>query len=44
MKVSGRERIITEIKGSIQNTLNPPVVAVVIETQHMCTSMWGILK
>jgi GTP cyclohydrolase I len=39
-----QERLTTEIKESIQNTLNPLGVAVVIEAQHMCMSMRGIQK
>jgi GTP cyclohydrolase IA len=39
-----QERLTTQIKESIQNTLNPLGVAVVIEAQHMCMSMRGIQK
>lgn len=39
-----QERLTTEIKESIQRTLNPIGVAVVIEAQHMCMQMRGIQK
>jgi GTP cyclohydrolase I len=39
-----QERLTTQIKDCIQNTLNPLGVAVVIEAQHMCMSMRGIQK
>ena len=39
-----QERLTTEIKDCIQNTLNPLGVAVVIEAQHMCMQMRGIQK
>jgi len=39
-----QERLTTQIKECIQNTLNPLGVAVVIEAQHMCMSMRGIQK
>ena len=39
-----QERLTTQIKDIIQNTLNPLGVAVVIEAQHMCMQMRGIQK
>ena len=39
-----QERLTTQIKECIQNTLNPLGVAVVIEANHMCMSMRGIQK
>lgn len=39
-----QERLTTQIKDCIQNTLNPLGVAVVIEARHMCMSMRGIEK
>lgn len=39
-----QERLTTQIKECIQETLNPLGVAVVIEAQHMCMSMRGIQK
>src|ERR1035437_3316998 len=39
-----QERLTTQIKDCIQNTLKPLGVAVVIEAQHMCMSMRGIQK
>lgn len=39
-----QERLTTQIKECIQNTLHPLGVAVVIEAQHMCMSMRGIQK
>jgi GTP cyclohydrolase I len=39
-----QERLTTQIKDAIQNTLKPLGVAVVIEAQHMCMSMRGIQK
>jgi GTP cyclohydrolase I len=39
-----QERLTTQIKESIQETLNPLGVAVVIEAVHMCMSMRGIQK
>ena len=39
-----QERLTTQIKDVIQNTLNPLGVAVVIEAQHMCMQMRGIQK
>lgn len=39
-----QERLTTQIKECIQNTLNPLGVAVVIEAQHMCMQMRGIQK
>ncbi|MBO7523223.1 MAG: GTP cyclohydrolase I FolE [Bacteroidales bacterium] len=39
-----QERLTTQIRNCIQNTLNPLGVAVVIEAQHMCMQMRGIQK
>jgi GTP cyclohydrolase I len=39
-----QERLTTQIKDCISNTLKPLGVAVVIEAQHMCMSMRGIQK
>lgn len=39
-----QERLTTEIKDCIQNTLNPMGVMVVIEAQHMCMQMRGVQK
>jgi len=39
-----QERLTTQIKDCIQNTLKPLGVAVVIEAQHLCMSMRGIQK
>ena len=39
-----QERLTTQIKECIQQTLNPLGVAVVIEANHMCMSMRGIQK
>lgn len=39
-----QERLTTQIKEAIHNTLKPLGVAVVIEAQHMCMSMRGIQK
>ena len=39
-----QERLTTQIKNCIQNTLNPLGVAVVIEAQHMCMQMRGVQK
>ncbi len=39
-----QERLTTQIKECIQNTLNPLGVAVVIEAQHMCMQMRGVEK
>jgi len=39
-----QERLTTQIKDVIQDTLNPLGVAVVIEAQHMCMQMRGIQK
>ncbi len=39
-----QERLTTQIKDSIQNTLDPLGVAVVIEAQHMCMQMRGVQK
>ncbi len=39
-----QERLTTQIKEVINNTLKPLGVAVVIEAQHMCMSMRGIQK
>ncbi len=39
-----QERLTTQIKDAIQNTLNPLGVAVVIEAKHLCMAMRGIQK
>jgi len=39
-----QERLTTQIKDCIQNTLNPLGVAVVIEAQHLCMMMRGVQK
>ena len=39
-----QERLTTQIKECIQNTLKPLGVAVVIEAQHLCMQMRGIQK
>ncbi|WP_241687935.1 MULTISPECIES: GTP cyclohydrolase I FolE [Ancylomarina] len=39
-----QERLTTQIKDCIQDTLKPLGVAVVIEAQHMCMSMRGVQK
>jgi len=39
-----QERLTTEIRDCIQNTINPLGVAVVIEAQHMCMQMRGVQK
>lgn len=39
-----QERLTTQIKECLQNTLNPLGVMVVIEAQHMCMQMRGIEK
>jgi GTP cyclohydrolase I len=39
-----QERLTTQIKECIQNTLNPLGVAVVIEASHMCMQMRGVQK
>ncbi len=39
-----QERLTTQIKDCIQNTLNPLGVAVVIEAKHMCMTMRGVEK
>ena len=39
-----QERLTTQIKDAIQNTLNPLGVAVVIEARHLCMAMRGIQK
>lgn len=39
-----QERLTTQIKECISDTLNPLGVAVVIEAQHMCMQMRGIQK
>lgn len=39
-----QERLTTQIKQCIQDTLNPLGVIVVIEAQHMCMQMRGVEK
>lgn len=39
-----QERLTTQIKDCIQQTLNPMGVMVVIEAQHMCMQMRGVQK
>ena len=39
-----QERLTTQIKECVQNTLNPLGVAVVIEARHMCMQMRGVEK
>lgn len=39
-----QERLTTQIKDCIQETLNPMGVIVVIEAQHMCMQMRGVQK
>ena len=39
-----QERLTTQIKECIQNTLNPMGVMVVIEAQHLCMQMRGVQK
>jgi len=39
-----QERLTTQIKDAIQNTLNPLGVAVVIEAKHLCMAMRGVQK
>ncbi|MFM9983713.1 MAG: GTP cyclohydrolase I FolE, partial [Flavobacteriales bacterium] len=39
-----QERLTIEIRDSIQNTLNPHGVAVVIEAHHLCMQMRGVSK
>ncbi len=39
-----QERLTTQIKECIQNTLNPLGVMVIIEAQHMCMQMRGVEK
>ncbi len=39
-----QERLTSQIKDCIQNTLNPLGVMVVIEAQHMCMQMRGVEK
>jgi GTP cyclohydrolase I len=39
-----QERLTTQIKNAINNSLKPLGVAVVIEAQHLCMSMRGIQK
>jgi len=39
-----QERLTTEIKDCIQNTLNPLGVMVVIEAEHLCMQMRGVQK
>jgi GTP cyclohydrolase I len=39
-----QERLTTQIKEAIQDTLNPLGVAVVIEAKHLCMAMRGVQK
>jgi len=39
-----QERLTTQIKNAIQDTLNPLGVAVVIEARHLCMAMRGVQK
>ena len=39
-----QERLTTQIKDCIQNTLDPLGVAVVIEAQHLCMQIRGVQK
>ena len=39
-----QERLTTQIKDCIQNTVNPMGVIVVIEAQHLCMQMRGVQK
>jgi GTP cyclohydrolase I len=39
-----QERLTTQIKNCIQDTLNPLGVAVVIEAKHLCMAMRGVQK
>ncbi len=39
-----QERLTTQIKDTIQDTLNPLGVAVVIEAKHLCMAMRGVQK
>jgi len=39
-----QERLTTQIKECIQNTLNPLGVMVIIEAQHLCMQMRGVQK
>lgn len=39
-----QERLTTQIKECLQNTLNPLGVMVIIEAQHMCMQMRGVEK
>ena len=39
-----QERLTTQIRDCIQNTLNPTGVAVVIEAQHLCMQIRGVQK
>ena len=39
-----QERMTTEIKECIQNTLNPLGVMVILEAQHLCMQMRGVQK
>ncbi len=39
-----QERLTSQIKECIQNTLNPMGVMVVIEAQHLCMQMRGVQK
>ena len=39
-----QERMTTQIKECIQNTLNPLGVMVILEAQHLCMQMRGVQK
>jgi GTP cyclohydrolase I len=39
-----QERLTSQIKDCIQNTLNPLGVMVVIEAEHLCMQMRGVQK
>jgi len=39
-----QERLTTQIKECIQNTLNPMGVMVIVEAQHLCMQMRGVQK
>lgn len=43
-KLQVQERLTNEIRDSIQKTLNPLGVGIVIEAQHMCMQMRGVQK